>query len=117
MATWCCVKQCGACCHLEPADRPDLDSYLSPADLQLYRSLIGEDGWCINFDQSTRECLIYQDRPRFCRVEASVFEEMYGISPEDLNDFAIECCQQQIDGVYGNDSQEKQRFKEAVELG
>ncbi|MEO0521169.1 MAG: YkgJ family cysteine cluster protein, partial [Cyanobacteria bacterium P01_A01_bin.116] len=23
MATWQCVKNCGACCQLDPADRPD----------------------------------------------------------------------------------------------
>ncbi|MBW4619715.1 MAG: YkgJ family cysteine cluster protein [Cyanosarcina radialis HA8281-LM2] len=114
MATWRCVQQCGACCHLDPADRPDLDQYLAGEELQLYLSLVGEDGWCINFDRPTRTCKIYPDRPRFCRVQADVFEDLYGIEPEELNDFAIECCRQQIDGVYGNLSPEMEHFDREI---
>lgn len=114
MATWHCVKQCGACCNLDPADRPDLEQYLSAQELELYLSLVGEGGWCINFDQATRECRIYSDRPRFCRVESEVFHEMYGIQPEKLNDFAIDCCRQQIEGVYGDRSLEIIRFNQEV---
>ncbi|NEO03757.1 MAG: YkgJ family cysteine cluster protein, partial [Moorea sp. SIO3I7] len=36
MATWRCVKQCGACCHLDPAERPGLEEYLLPEELALY---------------------------------------------------------------------------------
>jgi hypothetical protein len=43
-----------------------------------------------------------------------VFEEMYGIYPEELNDFAIDCCYQQIEGVYGDRSLEMLRFDRAV---
>ncbi|HEY9623446.1 MAG TPA: YkgJ family cysteine cluster protein [Crinalium sp.] len=114
MATWLCVKQCGACCHLEPSDRPELDQYLSPDELALYLSMVGEDGWCINFDAETRECKIYDDRPRFCRVEASVFQDLYGIEADELNEFAIDCCRQQIEGVYGDRSLEMIRFDQAV---
>lgn len=114
MANWCCVKQCGACCHLDPSDRPDLAEYLSPEELVLYFSLVGENGWCIHFDHDSRECRIYADRPRFCRVEAETFEEMYGIEPEELNDFAVDCCREQIDGVYGDRSLEMIRFDQAV---
>ncbi|MGI0489817.1 YkgJ family cysteine cluster protein [Pantanalinema rosaneae CENA516] len=114
MANWCCVKQCGACCHLDPSDRPDLADYLAPEELVLYLSLIGEDGWCIHFDHANRECQIYADRPRFCRVEATTFTEMYGIEPEELNDFAIDCCREQIEGVYGDRSLEMIRFDQAV---
>ncbi len=110
MATWRCVKQCGACCHLDPAERPDLETYLSPEDLKLYLSMVGEGGWCVNFDQVARECRIYSQRPHFCRVQADVFQEMYGIEPEELNDFAIDCCRQQIEGVYGDRSLEMLRF-------
>ncbi len=116
MATWHCVKNCGACCHLDPGDRPDLQDYLTPAELELYISLIGLDGWCINFDQTTRECRIYPDRPRFCRVEAEIFSDMYGIEAEELSDFAIECCQQQIEGVYGDKSLEMIRFNQEIGL-
>jgi Fe-S-cluster containining protein len=111
MATWHCIKGCGACCYLDPADRPDLDLYLSPPDMEHYLSLVGADGWCINFDHSTRECRIYETRPRFCRVEADIFEELYDIEPDDLNDFAIECCLEQIEALYGDRSLEMLRFQ------
>lgn len=116
MATWRCVKECGACCQLDPVDRPDLDSYLSPEELGLYLSLVGEDGWCINYDQAARECRIYDQRPRFCRVEAEVFHDLYGIEASELNDFAIDCCRQQIEGVYGDRSLELLRFEREIGL-
>lgn len=114
MATWRCVKQCGACCNLDPAERPDIEDYLSPEELELYFSMVGEDGWCINYDRITRECRIYPERPRFCRVEPAIFQKMYGIFPEELSDFAIDCCQQQISGVYGDRSLEMLRFERAI---
>jgi hypothetical protein len=39
---------------------------------------------------------------------------MYGVAPEELNDFAIECCYQQIESIYGEDSLEMLRFEEAI---
>jgi Fe-S-cluster containining protein len=116
MATWQCVKQCGACCHLNPADRPDLHEYLSTEELELFLSMVGEGGWCVNYDKESRECRIYSNRPRFCRVESEVFQSMYGIEPEELNDFAIDCCHQQIEGVYGDRSLEMLRFNQKVGL-
>ncbi len=115
MATWRCVKHCGACCHLDPADRPELEDYLSPEELELYLSMVGEGGWCINFDHNTRECRIYEQRPRFCRVQADIFEQMYGVKAAEFKDFAIDCCRQQIGGVYGENSQEMGRYNQAVE--
>jgi hypothetical protein len=41
---------------------------------------------------------------------------MYGIEPEELSDFAIDCCRQQIQGVYGYRSLEMLRFNQAVGL-
>ena len=114
MATWLCVKQCGACCNLDPADRPDLDQYLSAPELELYLSLVGDDGWCVNFDADTRECRIYAERPRFCRVEADVFQDLYGIEADEINEFAIACCEEQIEGVYGDRSLEMIRFEQAI---
>jgi len=114
MGTWLCVKECGACCNLDPTDRPDLDQYLSPEELKLYLSMVGEGGWCVNFDHTRRECRIYEDRPRFCRVEADVFADLYGVESEELNEFAIECCRQQIEGVYGDRSLEMLRFNREV---
>jgi uncharacterized protein len=114
MATWQCVKNCGACCHLDPTDRPDLGEYLTPDLLELYLSMVGEDGWCINFDRENRDCTIYEKRPSFCRVTPETFESMFGVAPEDVNDFAIECCREQIEGVYGDRSLESLKFDQAV---
>lgn len=116
MATWLCIKQCGACCHLDPSDRPDLDTYLTPSELEQYLGMVGEGGWCIHFDHNSRECTIYADRPRFCRVQAEVFQDLYEVEPEDLNDFAIDCCLEQIEGVYGSLSLEMQRFRQETGL-
>lgn len=116
MATWQCIKNCGACCHLAPDDRPDLEEYLTAEELALYLSMVGVDGWCVNFDRATRLCRIYDARPRFCRVEPEVFADMYGIEPEELNDFAIQCCHEQIEAVYGDRSLEQIRFEQAVGL-
>jgi hypothetical protein len=114
MATWQCVKNCGACCQLDPRDRPDLADYLSPEELDQYLSLVGADGWCIHFNHATRECSIYDQRPSFCRVTSATFHAMFGIAPEDLNDFAIDCCHQHIEGIYGDRSLELIRFDRAV---
>jgi uncharacterized protein len=114
MATWQCVKNCGACCNLTPSDRPDLEYYLTPPELEQYLSMVGADGWCINFNHETRECNIYEDRPMFCRVEEETFVDMFGIEPEELNDFAIDCCRQQIESNYGDRSLEMIRFNLAV---
>lgn len=114
MASWRCIKLCGACCYLEPAARPDLDDYLSPEEVSLYLSLVREDGWCVHFDHRSRECQIYQHRPRFCRVEPDNFQRMYGIAAEEFDEFAIDCCHQQIASVYGRHSREMGRYRRAV---
>ena len=114
MATWQCIKNCGACCHLDPSDRPDLEEYLTADQLELYLSMVGIDGWCINFDRVTRNCRIYADRPRFCRVEPEIFGEMFGIAATELDDFAIDCCREQISDRYGEYSLEQIRFEQAI---
>ncbi|OUC13493.1 MAG: zinc/iron-chelating domain-containing protein [Alkalinema sp. CACIAM 70d] len=114
MATWQCIKNCGACCQLDPNDRPDLEDYLTPEELMLYLSMVGEDGWCIHFNHSTRECSIYEKRPSFCRVTPETFEQMFGVPADELNDFAIDCCREQIEAVYGDRSLEMLSFDRAV---
>ncbi len=114
MATWQCIQGCGACCHLDPADRPDLATYLSAEELTHYLSMVGEDGWCINYDPDTRQCQIYEQRPRFCRVLPETFAAMFDIGVEDFDDFAIDCCEQQIEGVYGAESLELSRYRQAI---
>ncbi|BAZ43574.1 hypothetical protein NIES4102_05750 [Chondrocystis sp. NIES-4102] len=114
LAQWQCVKNCGACCNLTPEDRPDLAEYLSDQELEQYMGMVGEDGWCINYDRDTRKCLIYSQRPNFCRVQADNFNKMYGVVAAEFNEFAIACCQQQIIGVYGEDSEELSRYNQAI---
>jgi len=114
MATWQCVKSCGACCFLAPDERPDLDSYLTPDQLALYLSMVGEDGWCIHYNAGDRLCTIYPDRPSFCRVTFDTFETMFGIAADELDDFAIDCCQEHIADIYGEPSPEMERFNQAV---
>ena len=103
---WACVRNCGACCKLGiqypslwpymlisesffilflmnegPIDsRPFLDTYLTPAELEKYKSMIRpDDGWCVNFDKEKRICTIYDDRPTFCRVDVKTYKKMYDI--------------------------------------
>ena len=111
---WQCVSGCGACCNLTPADRPDLEEYLNPEELQLYLSMVGSDGWCINYDRDNRQCQIYDQRPRFCRVKPDNFADMYGVELAEFNNFAIACCQQQIIGVYGSNSNELKFYENTV---
>ena len=114
LGNWQCVSNCGACCNLTPEDRPDLAEYLGKEELDEYMSMVGEDGWCINYDRNSRKCQIYDLRPRFCRVEPQNFADMYDIEPEEFNDFAIACCQQQISGVYGRKSEELANYNSVV---
>lgn len=111
---WQCISNCGACCNLTPEDRPNLAKYLSSEELELYMSMVGEDGWCINYDHDIRKCRIYRERPRFCRVQPDTFEDMYGVEATEFNEFAIACCQQQISGVYGRNSDELERYNKSV---
>lgn len=114
LGKWQCISNCGACCNLTPEDRPNLAKYLSSEELELYMSMVGEDGWCINYDHDIRECRIYRERPRFCRVQPDIFGDMYGVEVTEFNEFAIACCQQQISGVYGRDSDELERYNKLV---
>ena len=114
MATWQCVKNCGACCNLDPIDRPDLGDYLNDEEIVTYLTMVGEDGWCINFNKETRDCSIYEKRPSFCRVTPETFDALFGVAAADVNDFAIDCCREQIEGVYGDRSLEMLVFDRAI---
>ena len=111
---WQCVSGCGACCNLTPEERPDLEEYLSQEELEIYMSMVGTDGWCINYDREARKCVIYEQRPSFCRVQPDTFESMFGIEPAEFNDFAIACCHQQISGVYGDSSPELEHYSQEI---
>ncbi|WP_267383521.1 YkgJ family cysteine cluster protein [Cyanobacterium sp. uoEpiScrs1] len=114
MTIWQCVMGCGACCNLDPTDRPDLENYLTIEELTHYHNLVGKGGWCINFNHDTRKCRIYKERPNFCRVTPKIFEKMYKIKESEFNGFAIECCQQQIAGIYGENSLEMKHYNQEV---
>ena len=113
-AKWQCISNCGACCNLTPEDRPDLAKYLTSEELNTYLSMVGKDGWCINYHREQRICQIYEHRPRFCRVAPDNFVDMYGIETKEFDRFAIACCQQQITGVYGKDSRELADYNSLV---
>lgn len=110
LGSWQCMTNCGACCDLSPEDRPNLSDYLNSEELELYMSMVGKDGWCINYDRNSRKCQIYDRRPSFCRVQPANFKNMYGVEKTEFNEFAIACCQQQISGVYGENSRELARY-------
>ncbi|KAH0898652.1 hypothetical protein HID58_048220 [Brassica napus] len=51
--TWQCIESCGACCKLAKGfafATPD-EIFDDPDDVELFRSMIGDDGWCINYDK------------------------------------------------------------------
>ncbi|KAI8560410.1 hypothetical protein RHMOL_Rhmol04G0253200 [Rhododendron molle] len=58
---WQCVEGCGACCKLDkgPSFATPEEIFENPSDIELYRSLVGADGWCINYNKSSRTCSIY----------------------------------------------------------
>ncbi|KAA8497527.1 hypothetical protein FVE85_5112 [Porphyridium purpureum] len=113
--TWSCVKHCGACCYLS-ADERDLHVALQTAEqVTEYLSLIGPDGWCVHFDKQKRSCSVYASRPLFCRVDRARFEELYGVADDaQFNEFAVGCCEDHIESIYGGGSAEMDRFAAAV---
>ncbi|CAM9452788.1 unnamed protein product [Choristocarpus tenellus] len=112
---WACIKGCGACCYLAPEERPDLEDYLrDEEELALYHSMAQEDGWCKHFDRNSRSCTIYEDRPRFCRVEAETFGDMYGVDPLEMDSFCSSCCRENIGDVHGISSPEMKAFNSVI---
>lgn len=113
---WACIRNCGACCKLGPvSSRPELQSYLTTEEYELYNSMIGADDWCKHFNKETRMCSIYETRPSFCRVDPKTFQRMFGVAEDELNDFCAFCCREQISDVYGDDSTEMNSFEEVLQ--
>ena len=82
---WGCMRNCGACCKLGPVDsRPAMEEIYSKEDLELYRSLIGDDDWCKHFDKDKKICKIYDNRPEFCRIEKRKYLQLYQLDEEDF---------------------------------
>uniref|UniRef100_A0A7N0U645 Uncharacterized protein n=1 Tax=Kalanchoe fedtschenkoi TaxID=63787 RepID=A0A7N0U645_KALFE len=84
---WSCVQGCGACCKLDkgPSFGTPEEIFDDPVDVELFKSMVGSDGWCIHYDKATRTCSIYERRPYFCRVEEQVFQNLYGIDKKRFN--------------------------------
>ncbi|GJP71489.1 hypothetical protein CLOP_g2320 [Closterium sp. NIES-67] len=115
IAGWACIERCGACCQLDKGElAPPVETILRDAgELAMYRSMVGDDGWCRHYDRQTRACSIYESRPRFCRVQADVFWDLYRIAPHQLASSARSFCRVSIADVYGPRSDEMKRFKAA----
>ncbi|KAF8395043.1 hypothetical protein HHK36_018982 [Tetracentron sinense] len=111
-ASWKCAQNCGACCKLDkgPSFATPEEIFQDPSDVQLYRSMIGPEGWCIHFEQTTRTCSIYPDRPYFCRVEPDIFQALYGIDEKRFNKEACSFCRDTIKAIYGSHSKELDNF-------
>jgi hypothetical protein len=112
--SWRCIEGCGACCRLDPGQRPEALEALSPEQREQYLALVGSDGWCIHYDSGGRRCRIYDERPDFCRVANLI--SLFGGSeaePTDDDALAIHCCLQQIRSEYGGRSREMKRFLRA----
>ena len=108
---WTCIKHCGACCRLAPDERADALAALNDAQQRLYLSMVGPDGWCIHYDTGRQRCRIYEERPDFCRV--SKLGQLFHVEDDELDAFAIACCNQQIRSTYGGRSGVMRRFKRA----
>lgn len=115
MANWSCMSHCGACCYLNPSERPELENYLSASELAQYHSLVGADGWCVHYQKETRTCGIYEQRPSFCRVTPDNFQRMFGVAASEFDEFAIECCCDHIASLYGEESEEMVRYLTMVD--
>jgi len=80
MTTWQCVKQCGACCHLDPAERPDLMSTYYQMNWSCILVWWRKDGVLITTTPT--------ENARFIQTASLLssgtvgFEDMYGIQPD-----------------------------------
>ncbi len=109
---WCCIKQCGACCKLDPYERVEAIQVLSEQDKELYLSMVGPDGWCKFYEKSLKICTIYNQRPSFCKVKN--ISSTFDLSTEDTNEFTIRCCKEHIKDIYGPRSKVMKKFKYSI---
>ena len=112
MKSWTCIENCGACCRFNLDERRDLGKILNKEDFALINSMTEKDGWCKYLDRENKKCLIYENRPHFCRVnEFSIaFKEYLKFGDK----FLIDCCKQHISSNYGYKSKEMKNFKIAI---
>ena len=112
MKSWSCIENCGACCRFDLAERDNLEGVLSHKDIDLINSMTKKDGWCKYFDKSKRNCMIYESRPHFCRVNE--FSTSFKGYLKNGDKFLIDCCKQHISSIYGSKSKQMKAFKTAV---
>ena len=105
---WSCIPNCGACCRLRPEERQEALEVLSEDQLEIYLKMVLPNGWCKNYDSAKHICLIYESRPDFCRVNC--LGKLFDISNKNFDEFAINCCKQQIRSVYGGKSKIMKAF-------
>ena len=110
MKSWTCIESCGACCKFDLDERENIHEILKEEDINLIKSMTNNDGWCKHFDKKNKKCLIYKNRPHFCRVDvfSKNFEE-YFIKGDE---FLIKCCKQHIKSIYGKRSKQMNLFNE-----
>ena len=113
MKSWSCIENCGACCKFDLNERNDLEDKLNEKDIALIKSMTSPDGWCKNLDRTSKKCLIYEDRPYFCRVNdfSVTFNEYLKFGDK----FLIDCCKQHISSIYGKKSKEMKNFKFTIQ--
>ena len=112
MKAWSCIENCGACCKFDLNERRDLTDKLNRQDLALIKSMTAKDGWCKNLDKETRKCMIYDQRPHFCKVHSfsTSFKEYIKLGDK----FLIDCCKEHISSNYGKKSKEMKIFKSSI---
>ena len=112
MKSWSCIENCGACCKFDLTERDDLTTKLSTQDMILINSMTSKDGWCKYLDRKNKKCLIYEKRPSFCRVNE--FSTSFKGYLKNGDKFLIDCCKQHISSIYGNKSEQMQKFKKNI---
>ena len=114
---WACQKQCGACCYLQPSQRPSLHEWLPEESRALYHSMVGTDGWCVHLDRASRACAHpggYKRRPAFCRVDGAEWQARLGLAAADVAPAARAACRSAIGHVCGAASREMRTFDDAM---
>ena len=95
----------------ETIETTDLLNTLNNEDGPLLIDSIG--GFVMeSIDRENKECLIYESRPHFCRVNefSTTFKEYL----KSGDKFLIDCCKQHISSNYGYKSKEMKSFKVAI---
>ena len=111
---WKCIEKCGACCRLDPEERVEAIEALDNSQIKQFDKLIGEDGWCVNYNKHSRTCMIYENRPDFCKV--CNISKIFKLKEQESEIFAIECCRDHIKSIYGRTSSEMYRFEQAIHI-